>query len=127
MTTKKGKEGKVRLNVDSQTGWTNIAVGDQYNMMNSTQIQQYYYDAFKNYADVNPAGANSLSQQVWGKPMTDSEDFGKQYSSLFFWNPGSDINTNWKKQVYRHGLMTDQQVKISCGGYHTTVDRWRGL
>ena len=81
-----------------ESGWTDMAVSSQYNVMNAAQIQQYYNDALKNFAEINPTGANNLSQANLGHPMIDAISFANELSPLFFWNPGSDIDTNWKKK-----------------------------
>ena len=115
ITTKQGKEGKTKVSYNMETGWTDMAVGSQYNLMNAAQIQQYYNDALKNYAEINPNGANNLSIANLGHPMADPTSFGNELSPLFFWNPGSDIDTNWKKEVYGKGMITDHQVSVSGG------------
>ncbi len=119
VTTKRGKEGKTKVTYNMETGWTNMAVGSQYNVMNAAQIQQYYNDAAKNLAEVNPGSADRYSQNYLGHPMTNAATFGDEFSSIFFWNPGSDIDTDWKKEVYGTGLITDHQVSISGGNEKT--------
>ena len=115
ITTKKGKEGKTKITYNMESGWTDMAVGSQYNVMNAAQIQQYYNDALKNYAEINPTGANNMSTSYLGHAMTDAASFGKEMSAMYFWNPGSDIDTNWKKEVYGKGMVTDHQVAVSGG------------
>ena len=115
ITTKQGKEGKTKITYNMESGWTDMAVSSQYNVMNAAQIQQYYNDALKNFAEINPTGANNLSQANLGHPMIDAISFANELSPLFFWNPGSDIDTNWKKEVYGKGMVTDHQFAISGG------------
>ena len=115
ITTKKGKEGKTKVTYNMETGWTKMAVESQYNTMNASQIQQYYNDAFKNFAEIMPAAANEYSEYYLNKPLTDATSFANEFTPMFFWNPGSDIDTNWKDQVYRTGMITDHQVGISGG------------
>ena len=115
ITTKQGKEGKTKVTYNMETGWTDMAVGSQYNVMNAAQIQQYYNDALRNYAEINPTGANNMSNTNLGHPMADAASFANELSPLFFWNPGSDIDTNWKKEVYGKGMITDHQVAVSGG------------
>ena len=115
ITTKQGKEGKTKITYNMESGWTDMAVSSQYNVMNAAQIQQYYNDALKNFAEINPTGANNLSQAKLGHPMIDAISFANELSPLFFWNPGSDIDTNWKKEVYGKGMVTDHQFAISGG------------
>ena len=45
ITTKKGKEGKTKVTYNMETGWTKMAIEDQYTPMNSKQIQEYYWEA----------------------------------------------------------------------------------
>ena len=115
ITTKQGKEGKTKITYNMESGWTDMAVSSQYNVMNAAQIQQYYNDALKNFAEINPTGANNLSQANLGHPMIDAISFANELSPLFFWNPESDIDTNWKKEVYGKGMVTDHQFAISGG------------
>ena len=72
ITTKQGKEGKTKVTYNMETGWTDMAVGSQYNVMNAAQIQQYYNDALRNYAEINPTGANNMSNTNLGHPMADA-------------------------------------------------------
>ena len=50
ITTKRGKEGKTKITYNMETGWTQMAIADQYTPMNAKQAQEYYWDAIKNYA-----------------------------------------------------------------------------
>lgn len=119
ITTKQGKQGKTKVSYDMEAGWTGMAVGNQYNTMNSTEIQQYYNDAFKNYAEVNPNGANRLSMNNLGHEMADAVTFGNEISQLFFYNPGTTSSTDWKKEVYRTGMSTNHQVAVNGGNEKT--------
>ena len=119
ITTKKGKEGKTKVTYNMETGWTQMAIGDQYTPMNAAQIQEYYADAFKNWAEINPSTADYYSNYYFGHGMADATSFSKEYSALYFWNPGSDIDTNWKDEVYKKGFVTDHQVSISGGNART--------
>ena len=107
ITTKRGKEGKTKITYNMETGWTQMAIGDQYNPMNAKQLQEYYWDAIKNY------GA------YYGMSDADAAAFADENTPGFFWNPGSDIDTNWKDEVYKKGFITDHQVSISGGNART--------
>lgn len=119
ITTKKGKEGKTKITYNMETGWTQMAIGDQYTPMNAAQAQEYYSDAVKNWAELNPGTADYYSNYYFKHSMVDAASFGKEYSSLYFWNPGSDIDSNWKDEVYMKGLITDHQVAVSGGNART--------
>lgn len=42
ITTKQGKEGKTRVSYDMETGWTSMAVRNQYKMMDAKDTKDYY-------------------------------------------------------------------------------------
>ena len=108
ITTKQGKEGKTRVSYDMETGWTNMAVRNQYNMMNAKDTKDYYWHAIKNYfieyAGMDEAAAASAAnEEVPG----------------WFYNYNSNTNTDWKKEVYKNGLNTNHQVAINGGNEKT--------
>ena len=107
ITTKKGKEGKTKVTYNMETGWTKMAIEDQYTPMNSKQIQEYYWEAIKNYA------------LYYGESEASAAAFADDNTPGFFWNWGSDIDTNWKDEVYKKGFITDHQVAISGGNART--------
>ena len=119
ITTKRGKEGKTKITYNMETGWTQMAIADQYNPMNAKQIQEYYADAFKNWAEINTSTADYYSNYYFDHGMTDAASFGKEFSALYFWNPNSDIDSNWKDEVYKKGFVTDHQVAMSGGNART--------
>ena len=61
ITTKRGKEGKTKITYNMETGWTQMAIGDQYTPMNAAQAQEYYANAVKNWAELNPETADYYS------------------------------------------------------------------
>ena len=107
ITTKKGKEGKTKVAYSTETGWTQMAIGDQYTPMNAKQLQEYYWNAIKNYGAVN------------GMSDSDATIFANENTPGFFWNYDSNIDTNWKDEVYKKGFVTDHQVSISGGNART--------
>ena len=119
ITTKKGKEGKTKISYNMKTGWTQMAIGDQYAPMNAAQAQEYYANAVKNWAELNQETADYYSNYYFDHGMADATSFGKEYSSLYFWNPGPDIDSNWKDEVYKKGFITDHQVAVSGGNART--------
>lgn len=115
VTTKNGKSGKTKVIYNMESGWTTMAVKDQYNTMNAAQLQEYYNDSFKNLAIENPAKANSLSNRYFDHAIESPEAFANEMNSISFNNPGSGIDTDWKKEVYGKGMITDHQVALSGG------------
>ena len=115
ITTKKGKSGKTKITYNMESGWTDMAVKDQYNVMNSKQLQEYYNDSFKNMAEIDSEAADYFSQAYLDHPFVDAASFANEMNGLFFYNPGTEATTNWKKEVYRKGMITDHQVAMSGG------------
>ena len=114
ITTKTGKEGKTRVSYDMETGWTNIAVGGQWNMMNASQMKEYYWNGLKNYAEVY--GDLEVSNGVFA---ANSSDFADKMTPDFFYDYNGNTDTNWKKEVYRNGFTTNHQVSINGGSDKT--------
>ena len=108
ITTKSGKQGKSKVSYNMETGWTEMAVGGQYTPMNATDLKEYYWNAIKNYGVVKG-----------GMSESDAAQYSDENTPSFFWNYDSDINTNWKKEVYGKGFITDHQLAISGGDEKT--------
>lgn len=109
ITTKQGQRGKTKITYNMETGWTKMAVEDQYTPMNASELKEYYWEGIKNYGIIRA-----------GLSETDAIAFADENTPGFFWNYDSDINTNWKDEVYGTGLITDHQVAISGGNEKTT-------
>lgn len=101
ITTKQGKSGKTKVTYNMESGWTDMAVKDQFTPMNAAESKEYYYNAFKNYAEY--------------KGMENPESVATAQLPKYFHNLDSDTDTNWKDEVYRKGMITDHQVSISGG------------
>ncbi|MDR1981624.1 MAG: SusC/RagA family TonB-linked outer membrane protein [Tannerellaceae bacterium] len=94
ITTKRGKEGRVRTSYDGWVGVTNAVRLPQ--MLNAQQ-----YTDIKNEAIVN-------RNQIAGR--NDPPAYALQY------NPdGSVVDTNWKEYVYRSALSHNHSLNISGG------------
>lgn len=109
ITTKQGKQGKTKITYNMETGWTKMAIGDQYNVMNAAELKEYYWEGVKNYGIVRQ-----------GMNEADAIAFANKETPSFFWNYDSDIDTNWKDEVYGNGFITDHQVAVSGGNDKTT-------
>ena len=108
ITTKQGKAGKTKISYNMETGWTNIAVNSQYHPMSSKDMKEYYWNGFKNYAAV-----------VGGYSENDAIAYADRTTPGLFWNYDSDINTDWRKEIYRNGFATDHQLAMSGGSEKT--------
>lgn len=107
VTTKKGKQGKTRVSYDMEVGVSSMAVSSQYNTMNAAELKEYYWNAYKNYAEGQ------------GMSATDAANYANTQTPTRFQNYDSDIDTNWKDEVYRQGFSTNHQVSISGGNEKT--------
>lgn len=108
ITTKQGKTGKTKITYNGEIGWTEMAIGGQYDMMNAAELKDYYWQGFKNYYVVRQGYTEAAA-------ATASDNL----TPTMFKNYNSDIDTNWKKEVYGKGLKTDHQVSLSGGGQDT--------
>ena len=108
VTTKQGKLGKTKISYNMESGWTNMARNSQYNVMSASELKDYYWQGVKNYYVVRK-----------GMSEADATIASNKDTPSFFKNYDSDINTNWKDQVYKTGMVTDHQVAISGGNEKT--------
>lgn len=108
ITTKQGKAGKTKVTYNMETGWTNIAANDQYNVMNAAELKEYYWMAYRN--EGIHRGGYTMDQAI---------EYANNKTPGNFKNYDSDIDTNWKDQVYGTGMITDHQVAISGGNDKT--------
>jgi len=107
ITTKQGKTGKTKVTYNGEIGWTKMALKHQYDMMNASELKDYYWHGIKNY------------YEYYGSTAAEAAAESDLDTPSFFWNYDSDINTNWKKEVYKTGFTTDHQVSLSGGSQDT--------
>ena len=92
ITTKRGKEGKMRVDYDLQRGWQNIV--NRYDVANREQYQLL----------VNEASANA-EPALPVKPANDPT------SPLFVGN----IDTDWQNEAFKTGQLLSQNLSVSGG------------
>lgn len=114
ITTKKGKAGSTKITYNGEFGWSNIAVPGALKMMNSQQLKNYWQAALQGYF-------------VTCEGMSEAEAFehAKEKINLpwgnggYFHDPTCATSTDWSKEIYRSGFLTNHQVDLSGGNDNT--------
>ncbi|KYP13835.1 TonB-dependent receptor [Flavihumibacter sp. CACIAM 22H1] len=101
ITTKKGKSGRPRVNLDSWVGWTSV-------QRLPSLLDAFQYTEYKNQSLTN-AGLLSPTNRF---DLTEGPD-------------GQPINTNWYDYVYRTGFSHNNSLSLSGGNeatkYYTSI------
>lgn len=97
ITTKKGKAGKTRVNLDSWVGWSKPQ-----NL--PTLLDAFQYTDYKNESLVNAGVYNATTNYF---ALTNGPD-------------GNPINTNWYDYVYREGFSHSNTLSISGANNSTS-------
>lgn len=103
ITTKRGKEGKVSVNLNSYVS-LNFAP-EQYDVMNAQQYSDFY--AATKYAT---DGLGKLNGANTNKAYALSPEFRKLY-----YGDGWENGTNWQDYVYKNSLNQNYNISISGG------------
>lgn len=90
VTTKRGKAGKTRVNLDSYVGITRAP--KQYDMMNADEYSNFYKSIHGDLPEYNQA-------------------FREKY-----YGPGWQEGTNWQEQMFKTGLNQNYHLSLSGGG-----------
>ena len=93
ITTKKGKQGKAKVNYDGWLGFSKAARLPQ--ILDANQYVQYKNTALANLKAITPSTTGSFVIP------TDAQ--------------GNPINTNWYDEVYRQGFSQSHNVNVSGG------------
>lgn len=96
VTTKKGKQGKARVSLNSWVGWSTP-------QRLPKLLDAFQYTEYKNQALKNAGAYND-------DPSTPSNN---NYFALTNGPDGKPINTNWYDEVYRTGVAHNHSVSIS--------------
>ncbi len=98
ITTKKGKQGRAKVNYDGWVGFTKATRLPE--VLNAEQYVAYKNKALDNLKVITPATTGSFVIP------TDAQ--------------GNPINTNWFDEVYRQGFSNSHNVNVSGGSDGTT-------
>ena len=109
ITTKKGQTGKTNVQYDGSMGWTGIAVPSALKTMNASEIKEYYTYALKGYFKTNEGMDDAAA-------MTAAQE---EVKNGWFKDYDGTTDTDWYKEIYRHGFTTDHQVSVSGGSEKT--------
>jgi TonB-dependent starch-binding outer membrane protein SusC len=96
ITTKRGKSGKAKVNLDSWVGFTNAQRLPE--LLNSAQ-----YTAYKNEALVNAGTYNATTNSFYQTPGPD----------------GTPIDTRWYDVIYRQGFSHSNNISVSGASEQT--------
>lgn len=109
ITTKKGQAGQTRVQYDGSVGWTAIAKQSALQPMNAAELKEYYTDALKGYFEVRGKMSAADAEAAAKKEVADG----------WFQDFNGTNDTDWYKEVYRHGFTTDHQVGLNGGNDKT--------
>ena len=114
--TKRGQEGKNRVNFSSSVGFTSRPTYGQYDMMSSKERIQVSKDMVANgyVFDVAPysTGFEGALSDLYHKRITDDE-FAARVTAL------ETRNTDWFKKLFQNALNQDYNVNVSGGSRET--------
>jgi TonB-linked SusC/RagA family outer membrane protein len=103
ITTKRGRTGRARVNVETWTGWTKP-------FRTPEVMDAFQYTDYKNLAAANNPGINSTNPA------------GANYTKFALTNDanGNPINTNWADFIYRTGFQYNTSINVSGGSENTS-------
>lgn len=102
ITTKKGRQGRARVNYDTWVGWTKA-----FNLIEMLNGQEY--------TDIKNEGLNNLGTPAVPAPGTPARGFFTSTDAS-----GRVVSTNWYDEVYRTGFSQNHSLTVSGGNDKTT-------
>lgn len=107
ITTKKGKSGKIKVNVGIKAGFETLpSYRDSYKLLNQDQ-----------YVDLMTEGL--MNRYGWKY-----EEAEETLYDQFDLKPGQGANTDWMKEVTRKGVIQDYNLDLSAGGDSPTSAKY---
>ena len=107
ITTKKGKQGKVRVNLSIKAGFETLpSFTDNYKLLNQNE-----------YVELMTEGL--VNRYGWS-----AQDAEETLYDQFDLVPGEGANVNWFDEVTRHGMIQDYNIDISAGGENETSAKY---
>ncbi len=116
ITTKRGKEGPLRINLTAQFGLTERP-SNSVRMMNSAEKIQFERETYNDYRLQAGRIAPILNQVNSG--LITSEDAEAQIAAL------ANVNTDWFKELYKPNL--NQQISMSFSGGSKRTQHYTSL
>jgi TonB-linked SusC/RagA family outer membrane protein len=112
ITTKTGKKGRVRVDVDAQFGKQKIP--KTYDVLNTQQYVKFYTDAYNAYPDLS--GSTPI-------PIGKAEKFGPRWDPASLDYFGNDPTYDWQDAVINHHSKNQNyNIRASGGSDNTTYN-----
>ena len=109
ITTKQGKQGKVKVNVSAKLGVSMLpAFTDRYKLLNQNQYVELMSESLINR---------------WPNDYTQETAIADLYG-YFYLKPGEGANVDWFDEVTRNGLVQDYNLDITVGGEKETSAKY---
>ncbi|MBA3647437.1 MAG: TonB-dependent receptor [Chitinophagales bacterium] len=115
ITTKRGKEGKPKINFDLQTGWSKPTHLREF--LNSQQYISFFEDAAVRggkYAYLTGRGNYGSEQEAIDHYTTTVHDQFTQLSGWADWTK-NEVNTDWQSYAFQKAMSTSANLTISGG------------
>ncbi len=106
ITTKRGRQGKTTITYSGDVGFSNMANGKAFKMMDGPQFIQYLKDAGDNAYAINPAYSYGYT--------------GTEIASMVA-DPSGKTSTDWTKEIFRTAFQQNHQVSLTAGTEKTKV------
>ena len=128
VTTKKGKQGKARINYSGNVSMT-LAPQHSYSLMNSSEKIAYEQGLWDEFSASDFAAGKTNYPVVGIVGMVRSgkgrfEGWTSQQQDEYL-NQLAGVNTDWYKELFRNGVSTSHTLSISGGGerytYYTSI------
>ncbi len=108
ITTKKGKQGKARINFQANYGVSSMAT-NSYDMMSGTEMYDYFKTTLQNTVDDGNA-ARISGYASFGTPDSYLQDG---------WGLTRQNGENWRDFIYENGSDQNYQISVSSGTENT--------
>lgn len=116
ITTKKGKQGALRVGYNSQYGFSNLT-SPSFEMMDAAERLKFEEEVGSETGrDVGPGWTYSKINPTYA---TQSADWQRRADAIL--DSLKNINTDWRDMFFRHGSFMEQQVSMSGGNEHIKV------
>ena len=109
VTTKRGKSGKVQVNLNSFVG-VNLAP-KQYDVMNAQQYADFYTSTKYSSYGLGKTYINSKNETVTNPAYAFSPEFRQKY-----YGTGWEQGINWQDMMFKDGLNQNHNLSIAGGG-----------
>ncbi|HCX24679.1 MAG: SusC/RagA family protein [Flammeovirgaceae bacterium] len=124
ITTKKGRDGGIRVNASSQIGWSSRSV-PFYDQVSPGEYYETYWEALRNTSaaggDAAYASANIYNQLGYNPFNVENDQIVGTDGKI---NPNADViyqSLDWFEQMQRTGVRANHNVNLTAGGEDHSV------